>query len=103
MLNKGAFLELLELLCYDLIQLQESDSADANDCTMIYSSGYENSDCESYCQELSAQQQWEESMNQLSTLATFVFLPLIGKLLGRRFSFMIYRNVSERIWAQSVR
>lgn len=35
---------------------------------------------------INAQLQWEESLNQLKTLVGFVILPLIGKMLGRKFA-----------------
>lgn len=48
---------------------------------------------------INAQLQWEESLDQLKTLVGFVILPLIGKMLGRRFagfreyiSMEFYRN-----------
>lgn len=36
---------------------------------------------------LAAQQEWEESINQLNQLVSFVLLPTIGKFFGRRFSY----------------
>lgn len=35
---------------------------------------------------INAQLQWEESLEQLKTLVGIVILPLIGKMLGRRFA-----------------
>lgn len=34
-----------------------------------------------------AQQEWEESLNQLQQLVTVVLLPFFGKWLGRRWSY----------------
>ncbi|SCU86154.1 LANO_0C06920g1_1 [Lachancea nothofagi CBS 11611] len=47
---------------------------------------------------LSAQQQWEESLEQLSQVLNWVLLPLIGKYLGRRTALRVWRNVIEYIW-----
>ena len=44
---------------------------------------------------LSAQEHWEESMKQLTMLFSIVIFPLIGKLLGRRFSKIIWRKVAN--------
>lgn len=45
--------------------------------------------------ELSAQEHWEESVKQLTMLFSIVVFPLIGKLLGRRFSKIIWRKVAN--------
>ncbi|KAH3672187.1 hypothetical protein WICMUC_004416 [Wickerhamomyces mucosus] len=45
---------------------------------------YDSSDDETELR--NAQLQWEESLSQLKTLVGFVILPLIGKVLGRRFA-----------------
>lgn len=61
-----------------------------------YSSDIEDSDEEgsvvSYDSDFlktSAQQQWENSLVQLSTLLNFVIIPLVGRMIGRRFSGVI--------------
>ena len=36
---------------------------------------------------LLAQQEWEESMEQLQKLLSFVLLPMAGKYFGRNFSY----------------
>ncbi|ANB11295.1 hypothetical protein AWJ20_4099 [Sugiyamaella lignohabitans] len=36
---------------------------------------------------LDAQKEWDESMRQLGSLFTLIFFPIIGKFLGRRFSY----------------
>ena len=36
---------------------------------------------------LLAQREWEESMEQLQTLLSFVLLPMAGKYFGRTFSY----------------
>ncbi|RLV91629.1 hypothetical protein JA1_003722 [Spathaspora sp. JA1] len=59
----------------------ESDYSDSS----FYSSEYS----------LTAQEQWEESMQQIQALVSFVIFPLIGKVLGRRFSKIIWRRVAK--------
>lgn len=39
---------------------------------------------------LLAQQEWEESMEQLQKLFSFVLLPMAGKYFGRSFSYWAY-------------
>ncbi|TEB39032.1 hypothetical protein FA13DRAFT_1785299 [Coprinellus micaceus] len=39
---------------------------------------------------LLAQQEWEESLEQLQQLVGIVLLPFIGKYLGRRWSHTLY-------------
>ncbi|KIY50576.1 hypothetical protein FISHEDRAFT_20196, partial [Fistulina hepatica ATCC 64428] len=36
---------------------------------------------------LQAQQEWEESLRQLTQLFSMVLMPLLGRLLGRRWSY----------------
>lgn len=57
-----------------------------------YTDDYE-SDSESF--ELSAQEHWEESMKQVEGLLSFIIFPLIGKVLGRRFSHVIWKRVAN--------
>ncbi|PPQ64759.1 hypothetical protein CVT26_002703 [Gymnopilus dilepis] len=37
-----------------------------------------------------AQQEWEESLQQLQQLVAVVLLPYVGKWLGRRWSHILY-------------
>ncbi|KAJ7293467.1 hypothetical protein C8J57DRAFT_1490881 [Mycena rebaudengoi] len=37
-----------------------------------------------------AQQEWEESLQQLQQLVSMVLLPFLGKWLGRRWSYWAY-------------
>ncbi|SJL05507.1 uncharacterized protein ARMOST_08875 [Armillaria ostoyae] len=37
-----------------------------------------------------AQQEWEESIHQLQQLFSIVLLPLLGRYLGRRWSYWAY-------------
>ncbi|SGZ50172.1 CIC11C00000000648 [Sungouiella intermedia] len=45
--------------------------------------------------ELSAQEQWEESIKQVTGLVNFVLFPMIGKLLGRRTAHIVWRHFAE--------
>ncbi|CUS25037.1 LAQU0S25e00474g1_1 [Lachancea quebecensis] len=47
---------------------------------------------------LSAQQQWEESLEQLSQVFNWILLPLVGKYLGRRTALRVWKNVMQYIW-----
>ncbi|KAM9904390.1 hypothetical protein OXX69_007579 [Metschnikowia pulcherrima] len=44
---------------------------------------------------LSAQEQWDESIKQITGLVNFVIFPLLGKLLGRRTAHIIWRKVAN--------
>ncbi|KAG2732564.1 hypothetical protein G9P44_004981 [Scheffersomyces stipitis] len=55
---------------------------------------YEDDDSE-YSYDLTAQEQWEESIKQIKGLINFIIFPLIGKVAGRRFSHLIWRRVAE--------
>ncbi|CAH6722938.1 mitochondrial import protein 2 [[Candida] jaroonii] len=43
---------------------------------------------------LSAQEQWEESMKQINGLVNWIIVPLIGKILGRRVSKIIWARIA---------
>ncbi|ODV62424.1 Mim2p ASCRUDRAFT_74806 [Ascoidea rubescens DSM 1968] len=45
-----------------------------------------------------SQVQWEESLNQLHALVNFIVLPLVGKMLGRRFANLLWSKIADRIW-----
>lgn len=47
---------------------------------------------------LSAQQQWEESLEQITRLVKFVLIPYLGVYLGRFSARTIWRRVAERIF-----
>lgn len=47
---------------------------------------------------LDAQQQWEESLEQLSKCLNWVLLPLVGKYMGRRTARVIWQHVMEYLW-----
>ncbi|EIN14123.1 hypothetical protein PUNSTDRAFT_40053, partial [Punctularia strigosozonata HHB-11173 SS5] len=39
---------------------------------------------------LAAQREWEESLAQLNQLASYVLMPVLGRWLGRKWSFWAY-------------
>lgn len=45
-----------------------------------------------------AQQQWEQSVDQLNKLLFWVLVPVVGKVLGRRFAHRIWQEVAARVW-----
>lgn len=45
--------------------------------------------------ELTAEEQWEESIKQIEGLINMVIFPLIGKVLGRRVSKMIWYKINS--------
>lgn len=49
---------------------------------------------------LTAQQQWEESINQLTSLVNYVFFPYLGKFLGRRAAHTFWRRFADWWWLQ---
>lgn len=53
----------------------------------------EYSDDDEY--DLSAQQQWEELIEQITNLFSMVLFPLLGKVLGRRSAHMIWGRVAN--------
>ncbi|KAJ8083904.1 hypothetical protein PM082_002671 [Marasmius tenuissimus] len=42
-----------------------------------------------------AQEEWEESLRQLQHLFSVVFLPLVGKWLGRKWSYWAYARYAR--------
>lgn len=55
-----------------------SDSSYDSDADMSSLGEYSVSD---------AQKEWEESVRQLQSIWQFVIIPIVGKFLGRRFSY----------------
>lgn len=47
---------------------------------------------------LTAQQQWDESVKQITGLFNLVLLPLLGKILGRRMSKVIWAKFADWYW-----
>ena len=68
--------------------------------TDTYDSSYDSydSDSDNSDEFLTAQRQWEESMNQLSGLFTMVFFPVVGKVIGRRAAHMMWARIASRIF-----
>lgn len=69
--------------------LNETDSDYLTDSDSQY---YDDSGSE---YELSAQEQWEESLKQINNLINFIIFPLIGKVIGRRFSHIVWRKIAN--------
>lgn len=71
------------------------DSIPNEDTDLEFSSDedYESDDTDEL--KLSPQEQWEESLKQINSLVSFVIFPLIGKILGRRFSHTLWKRISE--------
>lgn len=44
---------------------------------------------------VTAQEQWEESLRQITGLVNHVLLPLLGKFLGRRTAHVAWRHFAE--------
>ncbi|KAK6460310.1 hypothetical protein DFJ63DRAFT_248423 [Scheffersomyces coipomensis] len=65
----------------------DDDEDDADD------SDYSSSEEDEY--QLSAQEHWEESINQVKLLVNQIMFPVIGKILGRRFSHLIWRRIAN--------
>lgn len=69
--------------------LGETDSDYLTDSDSYY---YDDSGSE---YELTAQEQWEESLKQINNLINLIIFPLIGKVIGRRFSHIIWRRFAN--------
>ncbi|CCH44998.1 hypothetical protein BN7_4577 [Wickerhamomyces ciferrii] len=84
-----------EILNEDEEEQDGEDSGDDYDDEYAYE--YDSDDSlDDELKLINAQLQWEESLDQLKTLAGWVILPLIGKMLGRRFAGISeYKNRRE--------
>ncbi|CUM46102.1 uncharacterized protein AC631_01406 [Debaryomyces fabryi] len=69
--------------------LDETDSDYLTDSDSQY---YDDSGSE---YDLTAQEQWEESLKQVNNLINLIIFPLIGKVIGRRFSHIIWRKFAN--------
>lgn len=47
---------------------------------------------------INAQQQWDESLQQLSKVLNWIILPLAGKFVGRRVAIMIWKRVANHLF-----
>ncbi|KAK6197929.1 uncharacterized protein RJT21DRAFT_53410 [Scheffersomyces amazonensis] len=59
-----------------------------------YSDSEDGGDIDSEYQ-LSAQEHWEESIHQVRLLVNQIIFPLLGKVLGRRASHLIWKRVAD--------
>ena len=69
------------------------ESGPLNDYSGEEDSGYYSETESEY--DVSAQEQWDESIKQITGLVNFVIFPLLGKLLGRRTAHIIWRKVAN--------
>lgn len=74
----------------DLYQLEDVIDINDNDTEVDYYSDDSSSDFD-----LSAQEQWEESIKQITGLVNFVLFPIIGKLLGRRTAHILWLRFAD--------
>ncbi|KAI3404005.2 hypothetical protein KGF56_003164 [Candida oxycetoniae] len=79
----------------DIQNLTEENSDGEEDYDSDYTSLDIVSTVSSSQYQISAQEQWEESMKQIQTLLSLIIFPLIGKLLGRRTSKFIWRKFAD--------
>ncbi|ODQ78771.1 hypothetical protein BABINDRAFT_152943 [Babjeviella inositovora NRRL Y-12698] len=57
-----------------------------------YDSDYSDDDI------VDAQKLWEDNLKQLNEVCFLILIPVVGKLLGRRFALNIWRIVADHIW-----
>lgn len=81
-------------IIYDELELgglrMDAPSSDGD----IEDNGSVSSDDSTYDED-DAQQQWEESVEQLQKLFTLIILPLTGKFFGRRFAYYSWMKYVE--------
>lgn len=63
-----------------------------------YSESIVETDSEYGDSALTAQQQWDESVKQITGLFNMILLPLLGKILGRRASKVIWAKFANWYW-----
>ncbi|ODV83841.1 hypothetical protein CANARDRAFT_190752, partial [[Candida] arabinofermentans NRRL YB-2248] len=66
-----------------------SDEEDDDDTEYTYETDIVSKD---------VQQEWEDNIVQLKTLVNFVIIPIVGKVLGRRFAKAIWSMVADMIF-----
>lgn len=54
---------------------------------------------EEYKMLLDAQEQWEQSLQQLNQVLNWIMLPLLGKFLGRKLAWRIWRGAMAAWWS----
>lgn len=88
-------------LSYDEIDFEDSEGQsedeDGDDDEFEYDTDEIDDVFES--QLLSAQQQWEESLEQLNKVLNWVLLPLVGKFMGRRMAKVLWQHAMEYLWS----
>lgn len=74
-----------------IISLSDSEQTDEDltDTESFYS------DETSYEGYLSAQKQWEESIGQLKSILYLVLFPVVGRLIGRKFTYMLWKRFAN--------
>ncbi|SCW04228.1 LAFE_0H08900g1_1 [Lachancea fermentati] len=77
-------------------ELTEDDELEEVD-PLAYDYDYDSDEDDYESQLLSAQQQWEESIEQLNQVLNWVLLPLIGKFLGRRTALRLWKRFMEYV------
>ncbi|CAH2352821.1 mitochondrial import protein 2 [[Candida] railenensis] len=82
-----------------LDQIQEAnepiDLTDYDESDGEYDSSYESDYSSVSGDYLTAQQQWEESVNQVKELFNMALFPMIGKVIGRRMAHMVWAKVAD--------
>lgn len=90
--------ELLDAYNYD--ETEEGEDTESSGDDEAEYSDYESDPLDDYfdARLLDAQQQWEESLEQLNKVLNWILLPLIGKFLGRRVAKTIWKQSMEYVW-----
>lgn len=53
---------------------------------------------EEYKMLLDAQEQWEQSLEQLNQVVNWIVLPLLGKYLGRKLAWRLWQRAMGTLW-----
>ncbi|KAH3901936.1 Mim2p SCDLUD_001721 [Saccharomycodes ludwigii] len=89
---------------------EEDDDDDGDDDDDDDDSGYSSSILEDYTEYdndnksillRQAQEEWEQSLQQLSEALNWVIFPLLGKFLGRRCAHNIWRSFMEYLYSKN--
>ncbi|SCV00210.1 LAME_0G08262g1_1 [Lachancea meyersii CBS 8951] len=93
---------------WESIREEQESAVDAVDAVSDSFDGYDDDDdleslssLDYHENLLSAQQQWQESLEQLSQVFNWVLLPLVGKYLGRRTALAAWKRVLQYVWRTS--
>lgn len=74
---------------YD-VEYGEDDGNFDHDSPLEFDDEYEFDDYSESEYGVSAQEQWEESIKQITGLVNYVLFPVVGKLLGRRTAHFLW-------------